>query len=687
MTVRAAVRADLLALSADTLASLANRGLVKRATKDLDAGAGPDVSVADDGLVRAVHEDGTQTELPPGAGLDRGRCSCAAPGTCRHLVGLVLAHQRTAGAGPGTVAAADGEPPAPWSPGAFGDEALAAAVGARALARARRVFEGGYTAEVHPATPAAPEPWVELPTCTVRFPVPGEIGHALTDASPALRGEMLALAVWAFRAAGARPAEPGAAAPVRLEVGGGHHPSRAARTALDRAVTAVDDLLADGVAHAGPLVGGSLRSSGTALASAGLHWPAGVVADLAAQVEAYGDRSAAHRAEDLAALAGELYARHRVAAAGPGAYADVLGVREAGETALRRVRLVALGCRVRGAGPATCAEVFFAHPEAGVVLVLRKEWTAREGDGTPPPSGPDVGTRRVLGTTLRALATGSLISESARRTAGRALVLGRSRVATTTVVAVGSAWTSLPEPLLVRDLVAHTADWDRRPPRLLRPRVAAETVRVVELSWVGPVAYDPAGQRLSAEVRDAAGNGAVLSAGYDPRCPDALDVLADALAEGAGTRWVSGVLSRAGGRVRIDPLAVLTPAGVTVPDLAPAASGSVPASADRVPPPVGGPATHRADDDVATAVGRALTALAEAAHHGLRSSPPSVLSALDDAGDRLARCGLDRAAGLVRAVPAALPRGVTAVRDAWVEAQIRLLVTAELHRERDVRAG
>ncbi|CAM5348490.1 hypothetical protein GCM10010329_41200 [Streptomyces spiroverticillatus] len=669
MTTEAVARADLLALSPDTLASLANRGLVKRAAKDLDAGAGPVVSVAEDGRVRAVFEDGTESELPPGAGLDPGHCTCAAPGVCRHLVGLVLAYQRTA-----TEAA---DPPhaeapgsaAPWSPGGFDDEALRVAVGARSLASARRTFLRGYTAEVHPGTSTAPEPWVELPTCTVRFPVPGEIGYALTDASPALRGEMLALAVWAFRAADAQET---LRAATRLEVGGSPHPSGTALTALDRAVTTVNGLLADGVPHAGPLLGGTLRQSAAALSAAGLHWPAGVVADLAVQVEAYGERSAAHRAEELASLVGELYARHRVAAVDPGAHADVLGVREAGETALRRVRLVSLGCRVSGSGPTTYAEVFFAHPDAGVVLVLRKEWTAADGTGDAPPGGPGVASRRVLGTTLRALASGSLISENARRTASRALLLGRSRVATTTVVPAGSAWTSLPDSLLVRDLVAHAVDWDRRPPRLLRPRVAAEAVRVVELSWVGPVSYDPAEQRLTAEVRDAAGNGALLGAGYDPLCPDALDVLADALNGDGGTRYVSGALSRAGGRIRITPLAVLTPGGVRVPDLSPAAPGSVRLSAD-------GAAGSRTDDELTEAVGGALAALAEAAHHGLRNPPPSVLGELDDAAARLARCGLDRAAALVRAIPSALPQGVAAVRDAWVDAQIRLLVTAELH--------
>ncbi|MCC5034052.1 hypothetical protein DMH02_012630 [Streptomyces sp. WAC 00631] len=286
-------RADLLALTHDTLAALTNRGLVKRASKDIDAGRAPVLTVSEDGRVRADYAGAAVAELPPGAGLDNGSCGCGATGVCRHLIGLVLAYQRTASAhgttgtpavpvapaAPATTAApitpappggvtpsatgsattvrpraghADGgtattapapratgpapapdgappptlptpptppNPPAGWSPGAFDDETLTAAVGARAVTAARRTARRGYTARVHRAVPAPAEPvapgttggrgpssgpagpWVELPTCTVRFPVPGEIGYALTDAAEAVRGEMVALAVWAFRAA------------------------------------------------------------------------------------------------------------------------------------------------------------------------------------------------------------------------------------------------------------------------------------------------------------------------------------------------------------------------------------------------------------------------------------------------------------------------------------------------------
>ena len=77
-------REDLLALTADTLAALANRGLVKRAVKDLDAGTGPEVRCEDDGTVSAVHPDGSRTRLPVGVGLETTECSCTASGVCRH---------------------------------------------------------------------------------------------------------------------------------------------------------------------------------------------------------------------------------------------------------------------------------------------------------------------------------------------------------------------------------------------------------------------------------------------------------------------------------------------------------------------------------------------------------------------------------------------------------------------------
>src|SRR5690606_28348107 len=105
------------------------------------------------------------------------------------------------------------------------------------------------------------------------------------------------------------------------------------------------------------------------------------------------------------------------------------------------------------------------------------------------------------------------------------------------------------------------------PPRLVRPRVEAESVRVVEVAEVGDIGYHPGAQRLQATIRDAEGASAVISREYSPYSPGGLDCLAAALK--AGPRYVSGSIRRSHGTLIVDPIAVLTDDGVTVPDLAP----------------------------------------------------------------------------------------------------------------------
>ncbi|MEU8675143.1 hypothetical protein [Streptomyces sp. NPDC048560] len=674
----AAVRRDLLALTPETLAALTNRGLVKRAAKELAAGTAPTVTTRPDGTVHAHHPDGSVTALPPGVGLDNGRCSCAAPGVCRHLIALVLAFRSAAPAdGPeGTVSTPEADaaepvspddtaPPAPsppaspaWSPGSVGDEELGAALGAPALAAARRVLDGGYGARVHrPAARA--EPWVELPTCTVRFPVPGEIGYALTDASADRRGEVVALAVWAFRAADEAGVHEGP-----VQAGGRSAPKATIGHRLDAAAGLADELLLSGVAHAGPVLAGALARAGESLSAESLHWPAGAVGELAGQLSAYATRSAHHRPELVAALLTEIHARRRAAAL-PGA----LGTREAGTTPLRRVRLTSLGCRVRTTATGSAAEVYVAHPGAATVLVLRKEWATADSSGrTTRTTGHLLAGRRLLGTTLGKLATGNLVSESAHRTAGRVLTIAGNKLGATSITPVGAAWTYLPEPVLVRDLAALTAGWEGRPPRMIRPRVEAESVHVVALSEVAHVGYDPAEQRLEAVVRDEAGNHAYVRSGYRPECPGALDALAAALESGA--THISGSVHRSGGAVRIAPIAVLTPTGVTVPDLAPG-DGSAALRA----------VVRQASDPLTAALEEAAAALASVAHSGLRNLTDPARARLDEAAASLSRTGLTRAAALLRALPRAVDGHAEDGRtcaDAWLEAQLHVLVSGEL---------
>ncbi|WP_030271517.1 hypothetical protein [Streptomyces sp. NRRL B-24484] len=669
----AATRADLLALDAETLAALANRGLVKRAAREVDAGDGPVPALDPDGTLRGTCPDGSTVALPPGTGLDGGSCTCGAPGVCRHRIALVLAHQRAAAdvpdnsPGPGAPESSE-EPGTPaWSPGALDDEALTAAVGARAVAAARRTLERGYSARLHHARPDDPQPVAELAACTVRFPVPGELGFAVTDAAQDRRGEMIALAVWAFRAADGRPA-------VTLGGRSGPDPDTppaldpAQRTALDTALGLAGELLLDGAGHAGPVLTAAFHRIRDELAARSLHWPAGVLADLIGQLDAYAARAAEHRPEETALLLAELHARHRAAAHPGTAPAEVLGVREAAETPLRRVRLTALGCRVRGTATARTAEVYLAHPAAGTVVVLRRSWDV-PADGRPP-TGHALGARRIAGHRLDALAAGNVVSESAVRSAARELGLGRGRIAATTVSPVGASWTDLPSPLLLTDLDARLRSLAGRPPRLVRPRIVAESVHVVGLSAVEDVRYDAAEQRLAATVRDAAGNPATLAATYDPACPGALDALAAVLASDTVTH-VSAAVARLGGRTVLEPVALLAGGTVVVPDLAP--GGGSGALAPAAAPPA---------DPLAAALAEALAALADTAHRGLRHPDRTALTRLERTADRLGRAGLATTAELLRTLAHALRDGdpEAAVRS-WVDAAVRVAVATEAHRE------
>lgn len=666
-------RADLLALTPESLAALTNRGLVKRATRDLDAGRAPQVGVDADGAVRGSFPDGVRTTLPAGGGLESSSCTCAATGVCRHRIGLVLAYQRQAPPEPETLpdpdSSADPESPAgepeaaplrDWSPGAFDDDTLARVLGERALTYARRTHRAGYTARVHRPDAADPVASVELPTCTVRFLVPDELGYAHTDAAAAMRGEVVVLAVWAFREADERGLT---GADLDVDVGGEGGGGRpAAVSGLDQALDLADQVLLDGAMHAGPVLGAALRRAHRELTAKNLHWPAAAFGDLADQLAAYRERAAAHEPERPAALIAEIHARHRAAQGTGVPRSQVLGTDEAAQTPLRSVRLTALGCRIGGTDSERTAEVYLAHAATGVVLVLKRGW---EVTGDEPPSGSDLASRTVAGAALRALATGTVLSENATRSPSRVVRLGAGRLSKTAVTPVGASWGDLPAALLVRDLRAPAAE-PPPPPRLVRPRVEAESVRVVEIAEIHDIGYHAGAQRLQATFRDAQGASAVISAAYSPYSPGGLDSLAAALE--AGPRYVSGSVRRSHGTLVVDPIAVLTPEGVTVPDLAP---GDGAAALD----PHTGPET----DPLTSALTEGLTVCADAAHRGLRHVPPATRTRIGRAAGALRATGLTLTGALLDDLAVALdgddPQRM--VR-AWVDAQIRLLTAMEL---------
>ncbi|MFD9702904.1 hypothetical protein [Lentzea sp. NPDC059081] len=597
-------RSDLLALTPDALAALANRGLVKRAVKELDAGVVPALEADAAGAVQAEFPDGTTTTLPPGVALDAAGCSCGASGVCRHRIAVVLAYQRTQeSSGPAEL----------WSPGVVTDDDLVALMGERTLRRVRRVFQAGYRAKLRRPTEQDQTAQAELPTCTVTFLVPGDLSYVHTDAVN--KDEATALAIWAFREADAQGTD-------TVDVGG----SPTTATDLSAVADLLDQLLLDGATNASEVLDVAWQRLHRDLTAQRLHWPAAVITDVLAQLAAYRRRGADYEAERFAALLTELHAR--ITATGP--RAEVLGPDEPAETPLRRVRLTALGARVR---TETTADVYFASGD--VVLVQR---------GTPLRTG-------------RSLAASNVVSESAARSASRVVSLKTSRVAKTSITPVGTAWDHLPRALVVDDYEATAAHLAELPPRQVRARVEAELVRVVRVAEVSDLVYDPAAQRLTATLHGPAGGTCLLEATHRAVAPGSLDALAAALR--ADPTTITGSVRRHRGALVVDPLAVRTGAGVVVLDLA----------ADTAPQPLQPGIT--ASDPLSASVDSALAVLAEAAHRGLDHLTDGLLARVREVGAHLRRTGLGTAADRVAAfadAPAA---------DTWFRAHLRLLVTAD----------
>ena len=646
-------RPDLLALGDDALATLANRGIVKRSARELAEGKGPEVREADDGTVTGAFADGTKVTLPRGTTLEASSCTCPSSGVCRHRVMVVLAYRETAKAAAPTTA---------WSPAEFSDDALEELLGSRMLTVARKAHRTGYRARVRRPSPADPAPTVELPSCTVRFLVPHDLGYARVDAARGAREDAVALAVWAFRAADDTDAAPDV---LDVAVGGPQvGPAASGASGVEPALPFLSDLLADGVVHAGPSLAATISQARRALDGRNLRWPVDALDEVDDHLAAYRDRSARYHPETVAALMAELVARHRcVVGKGASLRPAVLGTEEAAQTPLRLLRMTGLGARVWGDESTRSLEVYLAHAEAGVVLTLRRDVTVDDGQ---PPSALDLGRRKAGGARLSALAGGNVVTESAVRSASRVVRIAESRVARTTVAPSSGGWDDLPAGILVDDLDAEAARLAGLPPAPVRPRVAAESVRAVAVEEVEDAQYLPGAQRLVVAVRAPVGR-AVVALTHSTASAGGIDALAEAFSGTLGpVRFVAGHLRRHAGDVVIEPSAVVAGGTVVVPAFAPATGAAVSSGAG----PDGEP--------LSAALAEALAVSAEVPHRGWRHLPPGWTARAQRAAQQLRRVGLERAAAAVDELASAT-RAAPGDQslDRWADTHLRLLVTAE----------
>ncbi|UFS96966.1 hypothetical protein [Nocardia huaxiensis] len=711
------MRPDLLALTDDSLISLANRGIFKRAVKENSA-TPPALTESPDGTVEVVFHDGIRTTLPPGTTLEAAPCTCSATTVCRHRVMAVLAYRastetpsaatapnaqtadsstaqenpalpddRTANEAAVPVAAASAgsgndagqQSPAseagkahstkpadvastatwakPWSPGDFTDDQLRELLGPRAFTAARRAHRSGYRAIIRRGTASDPVPSVELSAVTVRFLVPNEIGYARADAARGSRTDAIALAVWAFRVADVLDPDTDS---LEVTVGAATDGS-AAVTATASVLSPLADLVNDGVSHAGPDLAGVFTAATRALDSACARWPHDALTDLLDQLSAYRDRSARHDPLRTASLITELVARHRASARD---WVPVLGTEEAAQTPLRHLRLTGLGARVTGDDESRSLEVYLAHPEARIVLTLHH--TVAIPEGTDPPSPTALAARRTGTARYADLAAGNVVTESAVRSANRTVRLATSRVARTSVLPSSGDWSKLPPELLLTDLDAEAARLAALPPSLVRPRVRGESLRAVEVAAITEIRYLPGEQRLEATLEAPTGT-AILTYTHTAATPGAIDSLAHLLSGESGpVRYIAGTLERHHGRLTLTPTALVVGTTVHIPAFA---------TADRPIPP--GTALPQ-QDPLLAATTSALSLTAEVPHRGARHLPPTWFDRATTTATTLRRLGLTSAATSLDALRHSLTTPTTPTTlHHWTDTHLRLLLTAE----------
>jgi hypothetical protein len=672
-------RKDLLALSEDGLAQLANVGLVKRGRRDVAEGKLPTITEADDGTVQADFADGTVTRLAPDRALIDATCTCPASGVCRHRVTLVLAYQAlhdaggdagekadaASAAGAGTAAGsamasgsatesgagsasgstfgsgsasgpaiAEGgtarteavppRAPVAWDPAELDADAFAASLSASLRKELTRLRAARLDVRLEPGA----VPTAHLPMATVRFLVPHALAYARCDCVAGGNCVHVALAIQAFQQARG-------ATETRLEAQGGA--TRAPDTRLEALRIAGDALLARllevGINSGADAFAQPLANARAAAEALGAVQYLLALDGLAQQIDAYAARSARHNEMLALQLATELYARTRTTDP-----RVALGIGESLDTAMSRTRLVSLGARLRGDAGQADASVLLADLDTGAVMLLERRVTYPR-DSTLPDTAVLRQRPLAAGMSLEAAAHGQVLTSSGKRRVDGRLTLGSQRGGLTqTMPYDGNA--GLRAPLLVAQADELIEALSARAPTYVRRHDATGDVRVFEIEEPLGQALAEGGQRWDGAVALANDGGVLrLQRHYDAVAPAALEVLARALSGAYGKlRRISGPVWVEDGVLICDPWSLLADT-LLVPDLASLAEDEAPT-----------PLPHH-QDAAATPLEQALQLLAGTVHAGRRAGPrdATVSRNARAIAERLGDAGYRQAAGYLTA--------------------------------------
>lgn len=644
------MRADLLALTADDLAALTNRGTVKRASKELD---GVTVREAGDGTVVATAEDAEVT-LPAGAPLEDARCSCPAVGLCRHIVRAVLAY----------AAGAESSAPVVWDPGSLDDAALAAALRPAALRRGSTLVARGVTATV--VRSAKPMALLHDVEATVRFLVPHDLAYARCDCADAPPCEHVVPAVHAFRALdpssesgvvelGPVASSRGPSGEASSSPGSSPSPSSSPAAPSPAALSAVDaalSLLAEaGLSGTGDAVAAALRHAERAAREDGRPWPADVCAELADLVTRHAAGDAAFDPVRVAQLVGEAVVRVDALRAGSAPALFVGGPRATTETEVGGGRLVGLGTRVRRVGTLVEVDALVYDTAAHRVLALGRAFGDPD-DAPPRPFADLAATTLQRSISIAGAGAGQLVATGGKRSPGGRLKLGRRPAA---LSAQRFEWGELlGAPTLVEGVAEARSVRSAAAPPPLGPRTAGANVVVIPLAGLTAAGFHPPTQSVLAHVTDPLGDELTIAHPFSHRAAGGAERLLAALDGSAKPLYVAGELRLRGAETVITPVSLVLEFADGVRrmvqpavDRGDAAAAARFDEADEPATPPGEAAVREHLHDLQSALGDLFVGGAGRADRSLREA----WTGLADSGDALGSVVL---AGRVRTVADAL---------------------------------
>ena len=545
-------RNDLLALTAEDLAALTNRGTVKRAQRELEAGEATfTLAESDAGEVAVEWSDGVRCVLPAGRTAADGRCTCPSTTLCRHVVRSILAYQQSAAAG-----GDDAGPPAPpqaWDPGRVTDEQLAAHFKKAALASALARFEQGLLVEL--VRSSKPTARFHQLACSLRFVVPDDLRYTHCDcADPAPCGHV-PLAVWAFRRL--PPDRPSGIVSTQQD------DLPAPLDLLDGGEALLGELIDNGFSGLPPTWNDRARRLEAALTHAELVWPAQVLADVAQQGTRYAAHDARFSPRRAAELVGEWLIRADAIRSRTRAVPQLL-VRGSGSDRAAEIgsaRYVGLGCGVAQDRAGVTVTAYLQDSDSGSLVAVGKEFADPAKDSKDPPKDFSQLAAAPLyrGISLAALGAGQLLLQGGKRAPDHQLFIGRAKASANPQA---YAWESLRAPLLAADFGELRARLAALPPASLRPRYLAEHLHVVPVASVVAAEFDEADQSIAVGVRDARGEMALVRHPYVWRARAGCEALLAAATDAAGggarrLRFVAGQVESTPGGLLIHPITLV----------------------------------------------------------------------------------------------------------------------------------